>query len=61
MFVGVPLRASGGARTRLLRTGEALRFRIHPRTLYAMRDSEALERLSRGVYGLAAKRPPVSS
>ena len=30
----------------ILRTAEALRLGIHPRTLYAMRDSGVLERLS---------------
>jgi predicted transcriptional regulator of viral defense system len=37
----------------ILRTGEALRLGIHPRTLYAMRDSGQLEQLSRGLYRLA--------
>jgi predicted transcriptional regulator of viral defense system len=37
----------------ILRTGEALRLGIHPRTLYAMRDSGVLEQLSRGLYRLA--------
>jgi predicted transcriptional regulator of viral defense system len=43
-----------------LRTGEALRLGIHPRTLYAMRDAGVLERLSRGLYRLA-EMPPLSS
>jgi hypothetical protein len=34
----------------LLRTSEALRLSIHPRTLYAMRDAGVLEQLSRGLY-----------
>jgi len=38
-------RQHGGA----LRTSEALRLDIHPRTLYAMRDSGVLEQLSRGL------------
>jgi len=44
----------------ILRTVEALRLGIHPRTLYAMRDSGALERLSRGLYRLA-DLPPLSN
>lgn len=43
----------------MLRTGEALQLGIHPRTLYEMRDSGALERISRGVYRLA-DLPPFS-
>ena len=43
----------------ILRTSEALRLGIHPRTLYAMRDSGVLERLSRGLYRLA-DLPPLS-
>ncbi len=41
----------------MLRTAEALRSGIHPRTLYAMRDSGLLERVSRGVYRLAGSPP----
>lgn len=44
----------------ILRTGEALRLGIHPRTLYAMRDSGLLEQLSRGLYRLA-ELPPLSN
>lgn len=44
----------------ILRTGEALRLGIHPRTLYAMRDSGVLEQLSRGLYRLA-ELPPLSN
>jgi predicted transcriptional regulator of viral defense system len=43
-----------------LRTSEALRLGIHSRTLYAMRDSGVLERLSRGLYRLA-EFPPLSN
>lgn len=43
----------------MLMTGEALQFGIHPRTLYSMRDSGVLERISRGVYRLA-DLPPLS-
>jgi predicted transcriptional regulator of viral defense system len=52
----VRFRQHGGT----LRTAEALRLGIHPRTLYAMRDSGVLERLSRGLYRLAAL-PPLSN
>jgi predicted transcriptional regulator of viral defense system len=44
----------------ILRTAEALRLGIHPRTLYAMRDSGMLEQLSRGLYRLA-ELPPLSN
>jgi len=37
----------------VLRTSEAIRLGIHPRTLYAMRDGGMLECLSRGLYRLA--------
>ena len=37
----------------VIRTGEALEAGIHPATLYEMRDSGVIERLSRGVYRLA--------
>jgi predicted transcriptional regulator of viral defense system len=43
-----------------LRTAEARRLGIHPRTLYAMRDSGVLEQLSRGLYRLA-DLPPLSN
>lgn len=43
-----------------LRTAEALRLGIHPRTLYVMRDSGVLEQLSRGLYRLA-DLPPLSN
>jgi predicted transcriptional regulator of viral defense system len=41
----------------ILRTAQALRAGIHPATLYAMRDSGALEVVSRGVYRLADSSP----
>ncbi len=44
----------------VLRTAQALRLGIHPRTLYRMRDSGVLERLSRGLYRLA-ELPPLSN
>ncbi|MCX5973480.1 MAG: type IV toxin-antitoxin system AbiEi family antitoxin domain-containing protein [Coprothermobacterota bacterium] len=37
----------------ILRTTQAIRAGIHPTTLYAMRDSGALEVVSRGVFHLA--------
>jgi predicted transcriptional regulator of viral defense system len=46
-------RAHGG----ILRTAQALRAGIHPRTLYAMRDSGELERVSRGLYRLSEASP----
>src|SRR3989442_341590 len=36
----------------LLRTAEAIRLGIHPRTLYQMRDEGLLEQLAKGVYRL---------
>ncbi len=44
----------------ILRTAQALRAGIHPGTLYAMRDSGALDAVSRGVYRLA-NSPPLSN
>lgn len=44
----------------ILRTREALRLGIHPRVLYALRDSGMLEPLSRGLYRLA-EPPPLTS
>ena len=37
----------------LLRTSDAIRVGIHPRTLYALRDSGELEQVSRGFYRLS--------
>ncbi len=42
-----------------LRTGEALKVGIHPRTLYALRDAGELEQVARGLYRLAGL-PPLS-
>ncbi|MCP5506780.1 MAG: type IV toxin-antitoxin system AbiEi family antitoxin domain-containing protein [Chlamydiales bacterium] len=36
----------------LLRTAEAIRLGIHPRTLYQLRDEGSLEQLAKGVYRL---------
>jgi predicted transcriptional regulator of viral defense system len=41
----------------ILRTAHALRSDIHPGTLYSMRDSGALEVVSRGVYRLSNSSP----
>ena len=38
----------------VLRTREALRLGIHPRTLYEMREKGALEQLSRGLFRLSS-------
>jgi predicted transcriptional regulator of viral defense system len=43
-----------------LRTAEALRLGVHPRTLYAMRNSGILEQISRGLYRLA-ELPPLGN
>ena len=41
-----------------LRTFEALRAGIHPRTLYALRDSGEIEQIARGLFRLAELPPP---
>lgn len=41
----------------ILRTGEAVAAGIHPRTLYAMRESGEVETMARGVYRLAGMPP----
>ncbi len=41
-----------------LRTAEALRAGIHPRTLYALRDSGEIERVARGLFRLSTLPPP---
>ena len=41
----------------MLRTKDALRAGIHPRTLYALRDEGTIECLSRGLYRLADAPP----
>jgi predicted transcriptional regulator of viral defense system len=40
-----------------LRTSQALRLGIHPRTLYGLRDRGVLEQLDRGLYRLADQPP----
>ncbi len=44
----------------LLRTGEALKAGIHPRTLYQMRDAGIIEQAARGLFRLAGL-PPLSN
>lgn len=44
----------------ILRTAEAIRQGIHPRTIYEMRDSGLIEPISRGLYRLSSL-PPLSS
>lgn len=44
----------------VLRTAEAIRQGIHPRTIYEMRDSGLIEPISRGLYRLSSL-PPLSA
>ena len=46
-------RANGG----VLKTQRAMKLGIHPRTLYALRDHQLLERLDRGLYRVADGKP----
>ncbi len=39
----------------MLRTSDAIRLGVHPRTLYALRDSGEIEQVARGFYRLTAK------
>jgi predicted transcriptional regulator of viral defense system len=41
----------------MIRTTEALKLGIHSRTLYTLRDTGVLEKISRGVYRLAEQKP----
>ncbi len=41
----------------MLRTMQAVRLGVHPRTLYAMRDDGTLDQLARGLYRLADLPP----
>ena len=41
----------------MLRTSRAIRLGIHPRTLYALRDTGAIETVGRGLYRLATAPP----
>ena len=44
----------------MLRTSEAIRLGVHPRTLYALRDSGEIEEVSRGFYRLS-ERPALTN
>lgn len=44
----------------ILRTSQALKHGIHPRTLYEMRDAGIIEKLSRGLYRLS-ELPPLEN
>ena len=44
----------------MLRTSEAIRLGIHPRTLYALRDSGEIESVGRGLYRFS-NAPPLTS
>lgn len=41
----------------ILRTGKAIRLGIHPRTLYALRDTGEIESIGRGLCRLASAPP----
>ena len=41
----------------MLRTRKAIRLGIHPRTLYALRDTGEIESIGRGLYRLASAPP----
>jgi predicted transcriptional regulator of viral defense system len=45
------------AQGQFIRTAQALKAGIHPRTLYQLRDNGCLEQISRGVYRLADRTP----
>lgn len=44
----------------MLRTSDAIRLGVHPRTLYTLRDSGELEQVGRGLYRLASAAPLTS-
>ncbi len=44
----------------MLRTSKVIRLGVHPRTLYALRDSGEIEQVGRGLYRLSTA-PPLSS
>jgi hypothetical protein len=50
-------RSTFAKRGGMLRTSNAIRLGIHPRTLYALRDSGEIEPVSRGLYRLASAPP----
>lgn len=41
----------------IVRTRDALRLGIHPRTFYGLRDAGEIEELSRGLYRLSGQKP----
>jgi predicted transcriptional regulator of viral defense system len=41
----------------MLRTSQALKLGIHPRTLYKLREAGEVDRIGRGIYRLARARP----
>ncbi|MDP9055687.1 MAG: type IV toxin-antitoxin system AbiEi family antitoxin domain-containing protein [Acidobacteriota bacterium] len=41
----------------MLRTSHAIRLGVHPRTLYALRDSGEIESVGRGLYRLSTSQP----
>ena len=61
----MPTAATGLAKARyvftkhggMLRTANAIRLGIHPRTLYALRDSGEIEQVGRGLYRLSTAQP----
>ena len=67
-FYPVPATDTGLAKARqvfskhggMLRTSKAIRLGVHPRTLYALRDSGEIEQVGRGLYRLSTA-PPLSS
>ena len=46
-------RSNGG----MLKTQRAIKLGIHPRTLYALRDNQLVDRLDRGLYRVADAKP----
>jgi predicted transcriptional regulator of viral defense system len=44
----------------MLRTSHAIRLGVHPRTLYALRDSGEIETVGRGLYRLSTSLPLTS-
>ena len=44
----------------MLRTSDAIRLGVHPRTLYNLRDRGELELVGRGIYRLSTA-PPLTS
>lgn len=67
-FYPMPIAGSGLAKARrvftkhrgMLRTSDAIRLGVHPRTLYALRDSGEIQQVGRGLYRLSTA-PPLTS